>query len=52
MPEGDTIHRTAAALDRALAGRELVRFAAPRLVVAPFPDGTVVEGAEAAGSTA
>ena len=49
MPEGDTIHRTAASLDRALAGSELVRFEAPRLLYAPFPDGTIVEGAEAVG---
>ena len=49
MPEGDTIHRTAAALDRALAGKELVRFEAPRLVFRSFPDGTIVEGAEAIG---
>jgi endonuclease-8 len=49
MPEGDTIHRTAATLDRALAGKELVRFDAPRLVYAPFEAGTVVVGAEAVG---
>jgi endonuclease-8 len=49
LPEGDTIHRTAAALDRALAGKELVRFEAPRLTFAPFPDGTIVEGADAVG---
>lgn len=49
MPEGDTIHRTAATLDRALGGKELVRFEAPRLVHRPFDPGTVVEGAEAHG---
>src|SRR3954447_22244072 len=49
LPEGDTIHRTAAALDRALAGKELVRFETPRLRVAPFPSGTIVEGAKAVG---
>lgn len=49
MPEGDTIHRTAVTLDRALGGKELVRFAAPRLIVAPFPSGTFVEGATAVG---
>jgi endonuclease-8 len=49
VPEGDTIFRAAAALDRALGSRELVRFEAPRLRVAPFPAGTVVEGAEAVG---
>jgi endonuclease-8 len=49
LPEGDTIHRTAAALDRVLAGKELVRFEAPRLVHEPFPSATVVEGATAVG---
>jgi endonuclease-8 len=49
VPEGDTIFRTARALDRALGGRALVRFEAPRLSVRPFPRGTLVEGAEAAG---
>ena len=32
MPEGDTIHRTAARLRPALEGAELLRFEAPRLV--------------------
>jgi endonuclease VIII len=49
MPEGDTIHRTAANLDRALAGATLVRFEAPRLRFEPFAPGTVVEGADAVG---
>jgi endonuclease-8 len=49
VPEGDTIHRTARNLDRALAGKELVRFEAPRLIVQPFPPATVVEGVEAVG---
>lgn len=49
MPEGDTIFRTARALDQALAGRELTRFEAPRLRFAPFPTGTLVEGADAVG---
>src|SRR5687768_8857624 len=49
MPEGDTIFRTARALDRVLAGQELLRFEAPRLRFDPFPAGTVVEGAEAEG---
>jgi endonuclease-8 len=49
VPEGDTIHRTAANLDRALAGKLLVRFDAPRLRWAPFATGTVVEGAAAVG---
>ena len=49
MPEGDTIHRAARSLDQALGGRTLVRFQAPRLRFRPFPEGTVVEGAEANG---
>lgn len=49
MPEGDTIARAARSLDQALAGHPLVRFAAPRLSYAPFPEGTVVEGARANG---
>ena len=49
MPEGDTIHRTADALDRVLAGQPLVRFEAPTLRYRPFPDGTIVEGAAAVG---
>lgn len=49
MPEGDTIHRAARSLDRALAGRTLTRFEAPRLAHEPFPPGTVVLGAEARG---
>jgi endonuclease-8 len=49
LPEGDTIHRTATALDRALGGKELVRMEAPRLLFAPFPSGTIVVGADAVG---
>lgn len=49
MPEGDTIHRSAAALDKALAGRVLTRFEAQRLRFRPFPPGTVVTGVEARG---
>ncbi|MEA3054907.1 MAG: endonuclease [Actinomycetota bacterium] len=49
MPEGDTIHRTAANLDRALGGKTLVRFEAPRLLWTPFAAGTVVEGVDAVG---
>lgn len=49
MPEGDTIFRTARALDRVLGGQELVRFEARRLRYPPFPPGTVVLGAEARG---
>lgn len=49
MPEDDTIHRTAAALDKALAGKSLVRFEAPRLTFERFEYGTIVEGADAVG---
>src|SRR4051812_42863969 len=49
MPEGDTIHRTAATLDKVLAGQPLVRFEAPRLRFRPFPAATLVEGADAVG---
>ena len=50
MPEGDTIHRTAARLRPALAGRAArpVRGAAARPAPWPAP-GTVVDGVEAAG---
>jgi endonuclease-8 len=49
MPEGDTIHRTAATLRRVLAGRELTGFRAPRLRP-PLPaPGTRVERVEARG---
>lgn len=43
MPEGDTIHRAAASLAAALAGREITRFEAPRLRAreAPRPGETV-----------
>lgn len=49
MPEGDTIFRAARTLDKALAGRTLTRFEAPRLTHRPFPPGTKVLGAEARG---
>jgi endonuclease-8 len=49
VPEGDTIHRTAATLERVLAGKALVRFEAPTIGFQPFPADTVVEGAEARG---
>lgn len=49
MPEGDTIWRTARALEKALAGEEVVRFEAPRLTFRPFTPGTVVDGVEAVG---
>jgi endonuclease VIII len=49
VPEGDTILRTARSLDRALAGRAVERFEAPRLVgLRPSP-GARVSGVEAVG---
>lgn len=49
MPEGDTIHRTAAALRIALVGKPLTRFVAPRLV-GPVPEpGRIVERVESHG---
>ncbi len=49
MPEGDTIHRTAARLRPALEGRPLVRFDAAR-VPRPHPSpGTVIDAVEARG---
>ena len=49
MPEGDTIHRTAAALRTALVGKPVVRFDAPRLD-GPKPKlGRVVELVESHG---
>ncbi|HZD79026.1 MAG TPA: DNA-formamidopyrimidine glycosylase family protein [Actinomycetota bacterium] len=51
MPEGDTITRTARTLDRALAGRRLVRFQAPRLPAATLRPsaGSIVLSARARG---
>lgn len=49
MPEGDTIHRSAATLRRALVGRGLTRLEAPRLA-RPMPGpGTAVEDVQARG---
>lgn len=49
MPEGDTIHRTAASLTRVLVGRVLETFEAPRLGP-PFPaPGSVISAIEARG---
>jgi len=49
MPEGDTIHRAAAALRTALVGRPVTRFDAPRLY-GPRPQlGRVIELVEAHG---
>lgn len=49
MPEGDTIHRTAETLRRALDGRPLRAFEAPRLVRRGPEPGSRVEGVEALG---
>lgn len=49
MPEGDTIHRTARTLDRALAGERLVRIELPRVRFVPFAPDTLIEGVDAAG---
>lgn len=49
MPEGDTIHRTAGRLRPALAGRELVRFDAPRLVGSRPRAGETVREVDAVG---
>jgi endonuclease VIII len=49
MPEGDTIHRTAAALRTALVGKVITRFDAPRLV-GPQPEaGRLIERVESHG---
>lgn len=49
MPEGDTIHRTAAALRTALVGKVVTRFDSQRLV-GPHPlDGRIIEAVEATG---
>ena len=49
MPEGDTIHRLADRLRPALAGRELTRFEARRLVGAQPRVGSTIESVEARG---
>lgn len=49
MPEGDTIFRAATVLRRALAGKPLERFEAPRLRPRAFPEGTRVASVEARG---
>lgn len=49
VPEGDTIHRTAAAIRTALVGKPTVHFEAPRLV-GPVPaPGRVIEWVESHG---
>lgn len=49
MPEGDTIHRTAARLRPALEGRTLRRLEAPRLVGARPRPGERIDAVEAVG---
>jgi endonuclease VIII len=49
MPEGDTIHRTAARLRPALVGAELVRFHAPRLAGPRPRSGETVGSVDAVG---
>jgi endonuclease-8 len=49
MPEGDTIHRTAATLRTVLEGRNLERFEAPRVRGARPQAGTRIEAVEARG---
>nr|MBA3288997.1 Fpg/Nei family DNA glycosylase [Acidimicrobiia bacterium] len=49
MPEGDTIHRTAAALRTALVDHKMVRFEAPRLVGVTPRAGRTIERVESKG---
>jgi endonuclease-8 len=49
MPEGDTIHRAAAALRSALVDEKMVRFEAPRLVGVTPRAGRVIESVESRG---
>lgn len=49
MPEGDTIHRSAAAIRTALVGKPTVRFDAPRLIGPRPAVGRVVEWVESHG---
>ena len=49
MPEGDTIHRTAAALRTALVGQPIMSFDAPRLIGPRPAPGRVVERVESHG---
>lgn len=49
MPEGDTIHRAAATLRRAVGGQELIAFEAPRLAGNGPAPGETVDGVEARG---
>jgi endonuclease-8 len=49
MPEGDTIHRAAAALRAALVDEQMVRFEAPRLVGITPRAGRLIESVESHG---
>jgi len=51
MPEGDTIHKTAASLGRALIGKRVARFEVPRLsrAIARPGAGATITGVEARG---
>jgi endonuclease-8 len=49
VPEGDTIHRSAAALRIALVGKPMVRFEAPRLVGPRPAIGRIIEWVESHG---
>ena len=50
VPEGDTIHRTAARLRPALIGRRLEKFEAPRLVGLRPRIGSTIESVEDLGN--
>ena len=49
MPEGEPVHRTAAALRTALVGRKMVRFDSPRLVGSAPVAGRTIERVESNG---
>jgi endonuclease-8 len=49
VPEGDTIHRTAARLRPALEGKTVASFTGARLVQSGPASGTVIDGVEAKG---
>src|SRR5215211_4813495 len=49
MPEGDTIHRSAARLSQALAGETMRNFRAPRIEGERPRTGTTIQAVEAVG---
>jgi endonuclease-8 len=49
LPEGDTIHRSAARLRRVLVGHDVVRVEAPRAHGRPPPPGTRIDAVDAVG---